>query len=111
MTKKDTRKSKNIHNSPIISFLTYDPLSKTEAEIEGIAMLVTDEKEAEKIVTTIRADAELGSRHVSPYVNEFDDYLLFTIYPYKMHMTTYWERESGMEAFHEDVEYDTKMNA
>ncbi|MDB5161810.1 MAG: Pyridoxamine 5-phosphate oxidase [Candidatus Saccharibacteria bacterium] len=110
MTKKDTRKSVNIHNSPIVSFITYDPLSQTEAEIEGIAMLVTDKEEAEKIVTKIRADSDLGSRYISPYVNEFDDYILFTIYPYKMHMTTYWERGNGMEVFHEDVEFDTKMN-
>lgn len=111
MTKKDSRKSKNIYHSPIVSFITYDPFSKTEAEIEGIAMLVADEREAEKIVTKIRADSKLGGRHISPYVNEFDDYILFTIYPHKMHMTTYWEREEGMEAFHEDVEFDTKMNS
>lgn len=109
MTKKDTRKYINIHNNPIISFLTYDPVSRTEVEIEGIGMLVTGIEEVDKIITKIRSDSKLGSFYTSPYVNESDDYALFTIYPRKMHMTTFWQRDTGTEVYHESIDFDTKM--
>lgn len=111
MTKKDTRKHINIHGNPIVSFLTYDVFSQTEAEIEGMAMIVNDQKEIDRILKEIRIESQGGRRHTSPYVDEFDDYVLYTIYPRKMHMTTYWKRENGMEVYHEYVEFDTKMEA
>lgn len=111
MTKKETRKYINIHNNPTVSFITYDPFSRTETEIEGIAVLVTDQKEQDEIVVKIRADAELGRWHISPYVNEFDDYILFTIYPRRIHQTTFWEQDSGIEAYQESIDFDVKMSS
>jgi general stress protein 26 len=108
MTKNNTRKYINIHQNPTISFLTYDPFSRTEAEIEGVAIEVTNQKEIDKILTKIRSDSILGRWHTSPFVNEFDDYVLFTIYPHKVQMTTYWEHDNSMDVFHEYVEFETK---
>lgn len=109
MTKKGTRKYINIHGNPIVSFLTYDVFSQTEAEIEGMAMVIYDQKEIDRILKKIRIESQGGRRHTSPYVNEYDDYVLYMVYPRKMHMTTYWEREEEMGVYHEYVEFDTKM--
>jgi general stress protein 26 len=107
MTKIDTRKYNNIHKDNSISFITYDPFSRTEASIEGIAIEVTNKNKVEEILTKIRHDSQLGRWHVSPFVNEFDDYILFTIYPSTIHMTSFWEHESNIETFHEIIEFET----
>jgi len=106
MTKKTTRKYTNLQRNNMVSFMTYDPFSQTEVEIEGIAQLVTDEVQNEKIVQVIADDARNGRRHLSPFVSDIHDYALFIIYPSKIHMTTYWQRNDGIEAFHESVEFD-----
>ena len=111
MTKKDTRKSANIHNNPIVSFITYDPVSRTEVEIEGVAMLVVDPGEVREVLKKIRSDSDLGRPHISPYVNEFDDYVLYTIYPRNIYMTTFWELEKTIEVFREFIEFDMKMSS
>lgn len=106
MTKKSTRKYKNLQSNKVVSFMTYDPYSRTELEIEGMAEMVTDKKQNDEIVQIIADDARNGRRHISPYVDDMDDYALFIIYPRKIHMTTYWEDEEGIEAFHESIEFD-----
>lgn len=106
MTKIDTRKYSNIRSDNTISFITYDPFSRTEASIEGIAIEVTDKNEVEEILTKIRHDSQLGRWHVSPFVNEFDDYVLFTIYPSTIHMTSFWEHDSNMDVFHEIIDFE-----
>lgn len=107
MTKIDTRKYSNIHADNTISFITYDPFSRTEASIEGIAIEVTDKDEVDDILTKIRLDSKLGRWHISPFVNEFDDYVLFTIYPSTIHMTSFWEHDHNVDAFHEIIEFET----
>lgn len=106
MTRKDSRKYKNLLENPSVSFVTFDPFSRTEAEIEGITELVNDETQTNKILGIISEAAKLGKWHVSPYVSTDDDYALFVIYPSNIHMTTYWERDSGIEAFHESLEFE-----
>jgi len=106
MTKKSSRKSVNLNSNPTISFVTYDAFSRTEVEVQGIAQLVQDTTEQQEILSLIKEDAKNGRRHISPYVSEEDDYSLYIIYPRKMHMATYWERSTGMEAFHELIEFD-----
>lgn len=109
MTKKNTRKYNNIYANPIVSFITYDVFSQTEVEIEGLAMVINDQTEIDHILKKIRLESQGGRRYTSPYVDEFDDYVLYMIYPRKMHMTTYWKREKEVEAYHEYIEFDTKM--
>lgn len=106
MTRKDSRKYKNLQKNAHMSFVTFDPFSRTEAEIEGIAELVEDEAQTKEILDVISEAAKLGKWHISPYVSTDDDYALFIIYPKKIHMTTYWEKDSGMEAFHESLEFE-----
>ncbi|HEY8992873.1 MAG TPA: pyridoxamine 5'-phosphate oxidase family protein [Candidatus Microsaccharimonas sp.] len=109
MTKKSTRKFVNLQSNPTVSFVTYDALSRTELEVQGIAQAVHDKVEQADVLTLIKNDAKNGRWHTSPYVSVEDDYALFMIYPRKMHMTTYWERSVGMEAFHESIEFDLSM--
>jgi len=109
MTKFETRKFKNIENNPIISFMTFDQFSRTELEIEGVAQAVRNKKEEKEILDTIKRNKEGGSWHISPYVSEDDNYVLFIIYPKKAHMTTYWEKPTGVDAYHEFIEFDLKM--
>lgn len=111
MTRRTTRKFKNLQQNPTVSFVTYDPFSRTEAEIEGIAQLVHDEKQIKEILQIIEQDAKKGRWHLSPYVDADDDFVLFVIYPKKAHMTTYWDRGSGMDAFHESIEFNVKMRS
>lgn len=111
MTKKGTRKFDNLTNNPNIVFISYDPFSRTEAEIEGTALHITDQDEINNILEKIRSDEKLGRWHKSPFVNESDDFALFTIYPTKLHMSSYWERENNMEVFHEFVELDTEIDS
>lgn len=111
MTKKDSRKYKNLHKNPAVSFVTFDPFSRTEAEIEGIAELVNAAEQTKEILDTISKAAKLGKWHTSPYVSTDDDYALFIIYPSKIHMTTYWEQDSGMEAFHESLEFEVSTKS
>lgn len=106
MTKQTTRKSKNLQDNFHVSFLTYDSFSRTELEIEGIALLVENKKEEAEILHAIENDAKNGRRHISPYVNKADDFVLYVIYPRMMLMSTYWEREQGIEAYHESIEFD-----
>jgi general stress protein 26 len=107
MTKIDTRKYSNIHADNTISFITYDPFSRTEASIEGNAIEVTDKNEINEILTKIRRDSQLGRWHVSPFVDEFDDYALFAIYPTVIHMTTFWQHDNNTDVFHEIIELET----
>jgi len=106
MTKKTTRKYKNLQITNSISFMTYDPFSQTEVEIEGIAQQVKDKKQDEEIVQVIADDARNGRQHLSPYVRDIDDYALFIIFPSKIHMTTFWEQNDAIETFHESIEFD-----
>lgn len=111
MTKRTTRKFKNLQSNPTISFMTYDPFSRTEVEIEGIAQLVHDKAQESEILDIMKEDSKKGRWHVSPYVSEEDDSALFIIYPKKAHMTTYWDKASGIEVFHESLEFDVKMRS
>lgn len=111
MTKKTTRKFKNIQANPIVSFVTYDPFSRTEVEIQGIAQLVHDVAEQEEILKLIKESSKEGRQHISPYVSVADDYALFIIYPRKIHMATYWEKSSGIDTFHESIEFVLSMIA
>ena len=111
MTKKDTRKYKNLQQNPIVSFISYDDFGRTEVEIEGIARLVTDKAQEAEIMEIIKVDETRGRRHVSPYVKETDDHVVFIIYPRKVHMTTYWEKETGVETFHESIEFNISMTS
>lgn len=111
MTKRTTRKFKNLLVNKAITFLSYDEFSRTELEVEGIAQLVTDKKREDEILKIIKKDAKNGRRHISPYVSDEDDYALFIIYPRTMHMATYWERENGIDAYHESIEFDLSMKA
>lgn len=106
MTRKDTRKVKNLQDNSTVVFVTFDPFSRTEVEVEGIAHPVEDKKQEGAILKLIDESAKEGRRHVSPYVSKDDDFALYIIYPKKIHMTTYWERDSGMEAFHESLEFE-----
>lgn len=106
MTRKDSRKYKNLRDNSTTTFVTFDPFSRSEVEIEGIAEVVNDETQTKEILDLISEAAKLGKWHVSPYVSTEDDYALFIIYPSKIHMTTYWEKDSGMEAFHESLEFE-----
>lgn len=108
MTKRTSRKFTNLAANQAVAFLTYDPFSRTEVEIEGIAHEVKDKGQEADILQVIAEDAVYGRRHISPYVSEADDYVLFIIYPRKMHMTTYWERSKGIEVFHESIEFELK---
>lgn len=111
MTKKTTRKSKNLQSNPTISFVTYDPFSRSEVVIEGIAQKVHDKNKLFEILAVIEKDGEKGKWHISPSVDENDDIALFVIYPKKIHMTTYWERDSGVEEFHESIEFEVSMKS
>lgn len=111
MTKKSTRKFVNLRLNPTVSFVTYDPFSRTELEVQGVAQVVHNKAEQAEILKKMEEDAKNGRWHISPYVSKEDDYALFIIYPRKMHMTTYWERSSGMEAFHEAIEFDLSMKS
>lgn len=110
MTKRNTRKYKNLLANPTISYVASDSFSRTEVEIEGIAALVHDKKQEEQILNVIDEAATLGRRHVSPYVNKTDDYALFIIYPKKIHMTTYWEKEGGVDIYHESIDFNLSMS-
>ena len=109
MTKPTTRKYKNIQHTPIVSFLTYDDFGRTEVEVEGIAQLVTDKKEKETVMKDIKQEEAEGRRHLSPYVTSNDEPALFIIYPRKIHMTVYWEKDSTVDIFHEVIEFDVAM--
>lgn len=106
MTRKNTRKAKNLQDNPTVVFVTYDPFSRSEVEIEGVAHLVEEKEQEDTILTLIDEAAKEGRWHVSPYVSKDDDFALYIIYPKKIHMTTYWERDSGIEAFHESLEFE-----
>jgi hypothetical protein len=89
--------------------VTFDPFSRTEAAIEGEAHLVEDNEQETEILELIEQSAAEGRWHTSPNIDKDDDYVLYIIYPQKIHMTTYWERDSGMEAFHESLEFTVSM--
>lgn len=111
MAKFESRKFKNIEANPIVSFMTYDPFSRTELEVEGLAQAVCDKKQEKEILEIIRMDQKNGRQHISPYVSEKDIYALFVIYPAKVHMTTYWEQPTGADVYHESIEFDLTMKA
>ncbi|HWT39899.1 MAG TPA: pyridoxamine 5'-phosphate oxidase family protein [Dongiaceae bacterium] len=111
MTKKTTRKYKNLQNNKDVSFLTYDPFSRTEVEIEGVVYGVIDKSQEEEIIQIIADDARKGRRHISPYVRDTDDYALFIIYPRKIHMVTYWAHDKGIEAYHESIEFSLQIKS
>ena len=109
MTKKTTRKFKNLQSNPTVVYVTYDAFSRTEVEVQGVAQRAHDEAEKQEILAVIESENKQGRRHISPYVSTDDDYALFIIYPRKIHMTTYWEKSSGIETFHESIEFDLSM--
>jgi len=106
MTKKDTQKYTNLQANATISFVSFDPFSRTEAELEGVAYLVEDQEEASRILDVIDKAADKGRWHVSPYVTTQDDYALFMMYPRKLHMVTYWDKTRGLKAFHEWIDFE-----
>ena len=110
ITKKNSRKYKNLQSNPTVSFVASDALSRSEVEIEGIASLVHDKRKTNDILRAIEESAVLGRRHVSPYVTPDDDYALFIIYPKKIHLTTYWEREDAIEIYHESIDFNLSMS-
>lgn len=111
MTRQDTRKVKNLHENPTVSFVTFDPFSRTEAVVEGVAYPIEDKEQQADILKLIDQSAKEGRWHIPPYVSKDDDYVLYIIYPQKIHMTTYWERESGVEAFHESLEFEVSKKS
>ena len=111
MTLRSTQKFKNLQHNPTISFICYDTFSRAEVAIEGIASLIVDKTQIKETLEVIKKDAKNGSHHTSPYITEDDDYVLFTIHPRKIHMTTYWKRKEKMEAFHESIEFELAMKS
>ena len=109
MTKKGTRKYKNLQLNPTVSFLSFDDFGRTEVEVEGIARLVSDKKEKEAIMGDIKGEENKDRRHTSPFVTSTDEPQLFVIYPRKIHMTVYWEKDASTDVFHESMEFNIAM--
>ena len=106
MTKRDTRKHTNLQANAAVVFVAFDPFSRTEAELEGVAYVIDDTNETQQILKIFDEAAKKGRWHVSPYVSARDDFVLYAIYPRKLHMVTYWDQASGMKAFHESIDFD-----
>lgn len=109
MTKKQTRKNRNLQINPALSFLSYDVFSRTEVEIEGIAHIIDSVSQQDEVVEIIKREAEKGRWHISPYVTNKDNYILFAVYPKSIHMTTYWEHKTGTKVYDEAINFNVSM--
>ena len=105
MTKDTTKKYDNLEMNPNVTFMVFDPFSRTELEIKGIVEYVWDDRTRRRALRIIDHDAKKGSHHTSPYVSTEDAFALFKIHPHSMHLTTFWDRGSGPEMFQTTIEF------
>lgn len=105
MTKDTTKKYDNLETNPNISLMIFDPYSRTELEIKGIADFIWDEHTRRRAVNIIKRDSKHGQHHTSPYVTLEDPVAFYTIHPESMHLTTFWDTGKGPEIFQATIEF------
>jgi len=108
MTKDTTKKYDNLEFNPNISYLVFDPFSRTELEIKGLTEFIWDEHTRKHALKIIEKDRHKGRGHISPFVATEDSYALFTIHPQSIHFTTYWDKGDGPEIYRETIEFTVK---
>lgn len=108
MTKDTTKKHDNIEMNPNVSFLIFDPFSRTELEIKGIAQYIWDATTEKRALKIINHDAKKGRHHTSPFVTKEDAYALYTLHPSSMHLSTFWDRGEGPRRYQASIEFSIK---
>lgn len=105
MTKDTTKKYDNLETNPNVTLMIFDPFSRTELEIKGLAEYNWSDHVRQRALKIIDRDAKLGRHHISPYVSKKDAYALYIIHPQSIHMSTFWDRGNGPEIFQASIEF------
>jgi len=101
MTKDTTKKYDNLEMNPNVSFLIFDPFSRSELEIKGVTEFIWDARTRKRALKIIDHDKTKGRHHSSPYVSENDAHALYSIHPETIHFTTFWDKGNGAKIYEE----------
>ena len=98
LTKKDTRKSRNLEHNPKVSFVVFEAHSQTVVTIEGEAIDITDTEEANPVFNELLKIVENNSESGIPPISTLIDagrYVAYSIKPKQIRMANFSHPNHG----------------
>ncbi len=106
-TKRDTRKSENIQHNKHVSFVTFEPVSQTTAQIVGTAEEISDPTEAQDIFRAMLKTAFTTSLSGLPPISKLyaGYYISYRIKPEHINMAVFARPDPGGYDIFESIDF------